>query len=111
MAKRCSSIKPADLDKRLTIQTRTRSSDSQGGGTLSWTSSDTVWAMIEPLSGYEKTQAQRLSNPMSHKVTLLYRSGITVKDRLVYGSRTFTIKEVINVDEQSVFLILKCIEE
>jgi hypothetical protein len=39
-----------------------------------------------------------------------YRT-LTTADRLVYGSRVFIIKEVLNVNEDSRFLQIKALEQ
>ncbi|HEX4611487.1 MAG TPA: head-tail adaptor protein [Urbifossiella sp.] len=47
---------------------------------------------------------------MTHKITMRYRT-LTTADRLVYGSRVFIIKEVLNVNEDSRFLQIKALEQ
>jgi SPP1 family predicted phage head-tail adaptor len=95
---------------RVTIQSETQSSDGQGGFTSSWVDGDTVWASIEPLKGWERMQAQQMQTPVTHKLVMRYRSDVTTETRLKYGSRLFQVKEVINQDENSRFLIIKAIE-
>lgn len=108
MAKCCTI---ADLKHRVSIQSKSDASDSQGGFTTSWATDATVWAAIQPMKGYEKFQAQQLQTPLSHKVTIRYRSGVTTAKRLLFGSRVLHIKEVINVNEDSAFLELRCLEQ
>ena len=101
----------AQMKHRVALQSVAQASDGQGGFTDTWTTSATVWAAIEPLNGFEKLQAMQLASPVTHKVTIRYRAGVTTKDRLLYGSRVFHIKEVINVDEDRNFLRLRCVEQ
>jgi SPP1 family predicted phage head-tail adaptor len=98
------------MDKRVSLQTVTQSTDSQGGYTDSWATTATVWASIEPLKGYEKYQAMQMETPITHKVMTRYDSRITTAKRLLYGSRIFNIKEAINEGEQNTFLRLLCTE-
>lgn len=107
----CKKYLPAQMKRRVSIQSITLSSDGQGGQTESWATDATVWAAIEPMKGFEKFQAAQLQTPLSHKVTMRYRTGVTTSKRLLYGSRVFDIKEVINVNEDGNFLELKCIEQ
>lgn len=107
----CSKYLPAKMDKRVSIQTRTQTTDGQGGFTESWATDATVWARIEPMKGYEKFQAMQLQVPLTHKVTIRYRSGLTTAKRMLFGARVFDIKEVINLDEANNFLVLKCLEQ
>ncbi len=99
------------MDKRIIVQVNTPASDSQGGYSDSWATLTTVWASIEPAKGYEKFQASQLETPISHKVTIRYRSGITTAHRILWGSRVLNIKEVINIDEANAFLRITAIEK
>jgi SPP1 family predicted phage head-tail adaptor len=99
------------MKHRVEIQSVSRSSDGQGGFTESWSTDTTVWASLEPLKGFEKFQGGQTQTPLTHLVTMRYRTGVTTKNRIAYGDRVFDIKEAINVDEDNVFLALKCIEQ
>ena len=110
MAKACSKYLPGTMDKRVSIQSVTQTTDGQGGYTETWATDVTVWAYIKPMKAYERMQAQKLETPLSHKVTIRYRSGVTTKHRLLFGSRVFHIKGIINPDEANQFLELTCIE-
>jgi SPP1 family predicted phage head-tail adaptor len=111
MARPCVKNPAARMKFRVEIQSLSQATDNQGGFTDSWTTDATVWAEIEPLKGWERFQAQQTQTPLTHKVTMRYRSGVTTAKRLLYGSRVFEIKEVINVNEDSAFLVLRCLEQ
>ncbi len=96
--------------KRLTIQSVSRVSDGQGGSTESWTDGATVWASLEPLKAYEKFQASQIQVPVTHRITMRYRSDVTAASRFTLGTRIFYVKEVINMNEESRFLVIKAIE-
>jgi len=98
------------MKHRVTIQTVSRASDGQGGFTETWNDVTDVWVSIEPVKGWERYQAQQLETPVTHKIMMRYRS-LSTKDRLVYGARTFIIKEVLNVNEENRFLQIKAMEK
>jgi SPP1 family predicted phage head-tail adaptor len=104
------SIGCVKLDKKLTIQQVTRTSDSQGGYTEAWTTLAAVWGQLKPTKGYERFQSQQNETPVSHDVIIRYRAGVTTKNRFTFDSRIFHIKEVINVDEANVYLKMRAIE-
>lgn len=110
MTKCCASLVNG-MDKRVSIQAVTQTSDGQGGFTESWTTSATVWASIEPLKGWERMQAMQVQTPVTHKLVMRYRSGVSTGMRILYKARVFAIKEVINEMEQDRFLIIKAIEQ
>lgn len=99
------------MNKRVYLQAEMQASDGQGGFISSWENIAELWASITPLNGYEKFQAGQLQTPLTHKVLMRYRSGITTKNRLLYGSRVLEVKEVVNTNEDNVFLQLKCLEK
>jgi SPP1 family predicted phage head-tail adaptor len=87
------------LRKRITIQAETSTPDSAGGYALSWTDVATVWADIKPESGREVFIAQHNEGRVTHRVTLRYYAGITTDMRVLYGSRVFNIRGVLNPNE------------
>jgi len=95
---------------RLTIQNSYLDSDGQGGSTETWVDGSTIWANIQPMKAYEKLQAMQMQTPVSHKITVRYTTELNPSSRLVSGTRTFWVKEIINDDERGRFLILKAIE-
>lgn len=99
------------MNKRVAIQVDTQTPDGQGGFTSSWATIATVWASINPVKGYEKFQAGQLQTPVTHDILIRYRSGIITANRLLFNSRIFEIKEIINQNEDNVFLKLKCLEK
>ncbi len=97
----------------VTLQQPVYASGSTGGDITSWTTvSDGIWAAIVPLSGREFfATAQSLeSKEISHRIGIRYRSGLRPDMRIVYGTRYFDIKSVINIDERNEELELICIE-
>jgi SPP1 family predicted phage head-tail adaptor len=99
------------LRNRVTIQTRSESTDDFGEIDFSWSNSATVWATIEPLSGKELMNAQQAGASVSHKISMRYKSGVNPKDRISYDSRTFEIESVRNFRERDISLELMCREE
>src|SRR4051794_1805977 len=96
---------------RLTVQSLSQTTDGQGGFTNTWADVADVWASLEPVKGYERYQAMQTQTPVTHKIILRYRSDVTTKHRLLYGSRVFVIKELLNVGEMNRFLQIKALEQ
>lgn len=106
-------IAAGQLRHRVTIQSASESRDGAGEVQLTWSAIDrgTVWASIEPISSTEQTDSSQQQAIATHKVTIR-NSGLTVTHahRLVFGSRTFNILSVLNVDERSILYELVCQE-
>ena len=96
---KCKRFRPRN---RVTVQSRSETSDSFGGQTVSWGTLATVWAEIEPLSGREVFANQALDSRVSSKMTIRYRSDLkdtsgAAKNRISFDGRIFTIHYVRNL--------------
>lgn len=107
---KCKADLVSKMRQRVTIQAVSGASDGQGGISETWADVATVWASIEPMSDYERFQAQQLQTNTTHKVMIRYYSGLTTKHRLLFGSRVFNIKGILNLNEENAFMQLKCVE-
>lgn len=96
------------MRQRITFQTESGSGDGGGGTTLSWMSGSTVWAEVRPVSSRslsaEQFRGGKVQNRATHVIITRYIADVIPKMRILYGSRTFNIRSVVNVDEQSEFL-------
>lgn len=98
------------LDKRVTLQQATSARDGHGQPVQTWSPVATVWAAIHPLRGGERFAAQQFAAETTHRVTIRYRSGVSVQMRVVYGSRVFRIENAIDPKERHEQLELMCAE-
>ena len=104
------------LRHRVDIQVETLIEDGMGGytsgGWASVSGMGSVPAHIMPLSSKERLDAMKLESVITNKIRIRYRSGITSKNRIVFGSRVFNIKGApINYDEKNKTLDLLVTED
>ncbi len=107
-------MRSGDLNRRLTIQSRTATRDATGGFSETWADTGTtVWASIRPLRGDEQYDADQQKGRVSHRITMLHGSSITETDRLQTedDARTFDLVSVRNVDEANVVTEIDAIEQ
>jgi len=109
MGKVCS-LKCVKLDRLLTLQSVTRTTDSQGGYTDSWANGVSLWGQLTPKRGYERLQLNQVTTAVTHEIIIRYRTGITTAQRFVHNSRVFNIKEVLNIEEADVYLKITAVE-
>jgi len=98
------------LRKRVEIQQRVRTADGVGGWSNSWLTTQTVYANIEPVSAKEALFGMQNEHTISHRITIRYTEGFTADYRVKFGSRTFDIKGIRNIEERERFMILDCLE-
>tara|TARA_R100000655_G_scaffold71369_1_gene109739 strand:+ start:7904 stop:8224 length:321 start_codon:yes stop_codon:yes gene_type:complete len=104
-------MRAASLRHRVSIQTESSSVDTYGEPTHSWSTDETVWAMVEPVSGNEQSVGEGQSSIITHRVMMRYTANATPKKRLLFGSKILGIESVINDLERNEFLILQCKQE
>ena len=103
------------LRHRLDIQNCATSSgetqDTFGEPIRTWTTSETVWASVEPLTGRERFQAQQVQPEVTHKVKMRYNTSVNAKSRLLYGSRVLQVEAVMNPEERNAEFEILCKED
>lgn len=100
------SIRAGSLNRRVTIQTVTRTLDAGGGATEAWADTATVWARVEALTGSEALQAMQVAAGLSHRVTIRKRA-VTPQQRVKYGTDILLIRAV-RPDEHDEYRELLC---
>lgn len=94
-------------DKAVTVRTTTSEPDGGGG----WTPGEPVDvgpvpASINPLVGDERTQAMQTGMQRPFEIEMRYREDVTGATAIVYGSRTFDVKSIVDPQERHVILII-----
>jgi len=99
------------LKHSITIQEQNDVSDGMGGSTTTWTDLFDTRAAIWPTSSKERLDAMKLELQITHKIRMRYRSGITSKHRIKFGTRTFNIISLINPDERNIMYNILAVED
>jgi len=84
------------------------------GETIVWSNKagmTAVPASIWSTSSKEVLESAKIELQVTHKIRIRYRSGITSKDRIIFGSRIFKIVSLINFEERNKTLDMLCIED
>ena len=80
-----------DLNKQITLQIQTKSSDGMGGFTVTWNDWDTVWAKMTTHRSDDSIQAMRQTGMSLHNFRIRYRKNISPSMRIKYGDRYMAI--------------------
>lgn len=109
-------MNPGKLRHRLAIQSRSWTVDDIGERTGTWSTLDTVWGQVRPLSGSETMRAQQAQMDVTHEITIRYGTYFGSSDtellpeyRFVYDGRFFRIRSIVNPEERNIMLI--CLTE
>lgn len=63
----------------------------------------TVWAFIEPLRGYQQTEAQRLSSETTYKILCRYNKQINQEALINYEGKKLYIHQVLDIEERHAY--------
>ncbi|MBV1758134.1 MAG: phage head closure protein [Dethiosulfatibacter sp.] len=99
MKKRKTDCLSGKLNKRITIESRSKTQNSYGELLDTWTPLKNIWAGIDPLSGRDFVAAKADQSEISHEITVRDGKDIKPNMRVVFGSRIFDIKAVLNINE------------
>ncbi|QQK75091.1 phage head closure protein [Salicibibacter cibarius] len=103
-------VRIGKLDKRIEIGDVEEVRQENGRYEEEFVSYHKCWARVHPLSGSEKFAAQQIESELTHRVEIRYFPGIRPQQVIKYGSRTFEIEAVIDLDEQHREMHLDCVE-
>ena len=79
------------LNKRIIIQSKTRTSDGLGGYSETWSDLKTLWAEIKPISNTSNFETSQIEEKIIYTITIRYYSPLTTQCRIKYGNRVFNI--------------------
>ena len=99
-------MRAGDLRHQIVIEQQSASLDSFGGQVQTWSTVNTVFADIVPLSGRELEAAQAINTEISHQIRIRYQPALTdpkvvAAYRVRFGARLFNIHAAFNVDERN----------
>lgn len=84
----------------------TQTPDGGGGYTETPTDITGIPARVRPLEGRELVQAMQTGMQRPHEFTIRYRTGMTGAKTLIYETRTFDVKSVVDPEERHRELVL-----
>jgi SPP1 family predicted phage head-tail adaptor len=86
------------------FQRATETANAFGEPIKTWETLTTDWCAVEPLKGNEKFEAMQVQTDIDTRIVARWHkklSTLTTKDRAVFGSLIYDIKEVLNIDNRN----------
>lgn len=91
------------LDRRITIQSFTTTTDDFGEVVKSFTTLANVWAKVEEKRGNEGEDGNQLVATKRVEFLIRYRSDINEQMRIQYNNETYKIEAILNADSRKEF--------
>lgn len=96
------------LRERLTLENATRTDDSMGGWTLSWTQEGELWAKVRAKSSPEKALADGRTLTRTHEVIVRFSDAVQPDKRFIYRGQELRIVSVDDPNGKRAFLRCQC---
>lgn len=103
-------LNAGDLQHVVALQSPGSGTDDHGAATVSWTTYDTVCAMVEAASNRDLLQTGAVTETLLSAVTIYYRSDVSAKHRVLIEGRTLAIVSIQDPDGLREMLRLVCAE-
>lgn len=102
------------LRERVIIQSRTETTDSQGGHPVTSATVATVWARVAPASSREQLAATAVSSQVDYMVEMQYRTDVTPTMRVLWTpyqgtQKTLEVSSVVANEGTADRLMLQCV--
>lgn len=107
----CVKIKSGDMRHRITLQTLSTVTGDGGQKTDTWNNTAVVWAGVKTKGHNPIERADKLEFITTTIFTTRYSSSYLPCRRIVFGSRTFNVVRVNNIDEKDRVIEFTCTED
>lgn len=99
-------MRAGQLDQRVTLQSRSVTTDAMGQETITWLDIATVWAQCQAVRGREFFAAAQVQQEQTIKVRIRYRADVSMLTRLVWQGRAHDITGVVPVGRKEMLEIM-----
>jgi SPP1 family predicted phage head-tail adaptor len=90
-------IHPGELDRWVTIERGTPTTDDLGGEVMSWVPYAETWAKFTPISDSEKYSSAEVGARLEARFLIRWGLNVNPEDRLIMDGRTYAIAGVKEV--------------
>jgi SPP1 family predicted phage head-tail adaptor len=97
------------LDRRITIQTFSETTDSFGQEVKSFSTLASVWANVVERVGREGEDGEMIAATKKVEFIIRYRTDVDEEMRIVYNNNTYKIQAIQSADARKAFLKIVCL--
>ena len=95
------------LRHRLILQSPTQTQGSTGEPVITYSTSETVWGSLRPMTGKEISAANQISEEINYRAIIRYNGNIASEWRISHDSKTYEVVSILNIDEIDRTMILE----
>lgn len=95
---------------KVKVERATNTRDAGGGLSQSFSPVSHVYANIVPKNANSAYRQGMLQEKVTHEITIRYMNNVDTNSKITYGTRSFAVNGIVNVDERDRYLKLLCEE-
>lgn len=95
---------------RISIQGNALVADGEGGFTEGWADLSTVWAKITAVQARQQYQFNSVGVEATHRFEVRGSVVVNEKNQIKFGTRTFEIKTIEDIQERGIVKVITCRE-
>ena len=103
-------MNPGELDKRITFQRLTTTTNENGFEVETLEDFKTVWAKVSNLHGREYFEAAAVQRENTVKFTIRYLPDVNPSMKILYQGRKYNITSIDNIKYQNRYMEIKAQE-
>ena len=103
-------MNPGELNKRITFQRLTITTNENGFEVEEWEDFKTVWAAVTNLHGREYFEAATVQRENTVKFTIRYTKDINTSMRILFQGKQYNITSIDNIKYKNVYMEIKALE-
>lgn len=104
-------LRSGNLRQRIEVQSASEAQDSLGSVDYTWSTDATRWCSIQQLTADERKAHDQLEGSNTVKIVMRFYDGLTISNRLKYGTRIFGIVSLQNEMERDHVTSVIAVEE
>lgn len=97
------------LDRRITIQTFSETTDNFGQEVKSFSTLASVWANVVEKVGSEGEDGEMIAATKKVEFVIRYRTDVDEEMRILYNNNTYKIQAIQSADARKAFLKIVCL--
>ena len=88
------------------IQQATRTNDGEGGVSITWATTVTVAASIDPIRAVQQFNYKSVNVDATHLIKIRGEITVSEKNRILWGTRVFEILTIENINENGILKVI-----
>ncbi|MBC8587491.1 phage head closure protein [Paratissierella segnis] len=103
-------MNPGELNKRITFQRLTTTTNENGFEVEEWEDFKTAWAGVTNLHGREYFEAAAVQAEQTVKFTIRYLENIDTSMRILFQGKQYNITAIDNIKYKNAYMEIKAVE-